>query len=275
MKELFNKYKNDFKLFFLEVKNKDTRKKQIANILTMSRLLAPIVILPAMFTGHLYLSFAMMSLFALTDAFDGYFARKYNAVSNFGKDLDAFTDKIFAITLIVPMIMTQPLVWINLLFETIISSIIIYSKYKNNEPRTIKIGKIKTISLSLAIILSYLSLLVPINSLVINFSLITTSILQLITSYEYINIHRKKENLKKSKIENKDIKISDADNNTNPDLTKQELLNLQVKIKNIKMKQQILKTAIQEQNLVEEVEINQTEKTKVKKMWFASHFNFS
>ena len=79
-------------------------KKQIANILTLSRFFSPFVLLPLYYLNKTTLFIIMIIIFCLTDTFDGYFARRYNAVSQFGKYLDAVVDKIFAATLLIPVL---------------------------------------------------------------------------------------------------------------------------------------------------------------------------
>ena len=99
-KEL-KKVKNDFKTGNI--------KKQIANILTASRLLAPFILIPLMYFQKLKLFVIVIIFFALTDTFDGYFARKYEAVSKLGAYLDAVVDKVFALSLLTPIIINSTL----------------------------------------------------------------------------------------------------------------------------------------------------------------------
>ena len=68
--------------------------KNIANFFTIFRiLLAPIFFI--FFIEKLYISAFLCFLIAsITDALDGYLARKYNIISNFGKFYDPLADKI-------------------------------------------------------------------------------------------------------------------------------------------------------------------------------------
>ena len=144
---------NDFKSFKTDLKNKNY-KKQIANILTSIRLLSPFILIPLFYFNKLKIAFIMIIIFALTDTFDGYFARKYNAISTFGKYLDAFVDKVFALTILISLIIKTViynnnfyLIIITIILELIISCINLYSFFKELKPSSTKWGKTKTIFL--------------------------------------------------------------------------------------------------------------------------------
>jgi len=67
----------------------------LINILTLSRiLLAAIIFLLLMSPDGYLLALVLFFLAGVTDYFDGYLARKYNAVSNLGEVLDPIADKI-------------------------------------------------------------------------------------------------------------------------------------------------------------------------------------
>jgi CDP-diacylglycerol--glycerol-3-phosphate 3-phosphatidyltransferase len=65
------------------------------NLLTLSRIfLAAIIFLLLMSPDDYLLAFILFFLAGITDYFDGYLARKYNAVSQLGEILDPIADKI-------------------------------------------------------------------------------------------------------------------------------------------------------------------------------------
>ena len=65
------------------------------NILTLSRIfLAAVIFLLLMSPDSYLLAFILFILAGMTDYFDGYLARKYNAVSKLGEILDPIADKI-------------------------------------------------------------------------------------------------------------------------------------------------------------------------------------
>lgn len=65
------------------------------NILTLSRIfLAALIFILLISPDGYFLAFLLFLLAGVTDYFDGYLARKYNAVSQFGEILDPIADKI-------------------------------------------------------------------------------------------------------------------------------------------------------------------------------------
>lgn len=155
MKELIVDFINEFKEQVISIK-KDDIKKQIPNILTFSRALAPFIIIPTVLFGKITLAIIELVFFAITDFLDGRLARKYNCVTSFGVKLDAICDKLFAFAVIIPAIFKYPVLTINLALEICISYINMLSELKNNHPRSNFIGKVKTVFLSITLILSYI-----------------------------------------------------------------------------------------------------------------------
>ena len=85
-------------------------KRNIPNILTTVRLfMVPIFVWAfwhpdALFSGR-WLAFAISVAAALTDYVDGYLARKYNAISAYGKLFDPVADKLMTIAVVVCFMM--------------------------------------------------------------------------------------------------------------------------------------------------------------------------
>ena len=74
-----------------------TTKMTLANSITVGRIvLVPIflVILLTEMENKEILAFLVFLLASITDAFDGYFARKYNQITELGKFLDPLADKL-------------------------------------------------------------------------------------------------------------------------------------------------------------------------------------
>ena len=196
-KKMWAKARADIKKCISDLKHKETRKRQIPNLLTASRMFAPLFIVPAALSGNFILATLMTIGFAATDGLDGYFARKYNAISEFGKDLDPFCDKIFAGGLILPLIYFYPLLAINLGLEAIISRINYTSKVKGNIPRTNLIGKIKTGTLSLLLIAGYVSHTHIIPEYILSSLIATTAGFQAITASLYYKTYKEIEEQKR------------------------------------------------------------------------------
>ena len=199
-------YKKYIKDALSDLKNPKTMYKQIPNLLTLSRVLAPIVIIPLALTGNIIGSVIAASLFASTDFFDGLIARKLNITSELGRELDAVSDKVFSLGLVFPLALQNPIFFINILFECIIGSINLTAKCKGFEPRTVFVGKVKTFALSISIILGYLNSFIEISPNLLMGTLFATTILQTVTTSSYLNITLKKsiekeKNQRKEKVE--------------------------------------------------------------------------
>lgn len=188
-KEKFKENWKDFKIqgkqCIKELLNKETRKKQIPNMFTASRLLAPFFIIPVALCGNIILTAVFSIIFALTDAADGFYAKKFKATSEFGRKLDPITDKVFAGSLLIPLIFNNPLTIITFILEGVIALINTTSQFSENNPYTVSIGRIKTAFLYSTIVLSYISLAIRINPSIINYFVGATTLLQGITAYQY------------------------------------------------------------------------------------------
>lgn len=195
-------YLSEINSCICDLKTKGKRKKQIPNILTASRIIAPIFIIPCAFFSSLPITIGVAGVFALTDMFDGVLARKLHATSNFGKELDPIADKIFACGLIIPLIPYNPIIIINLLLETVISAINLKSKLKENDPKTNMLGKIKTWSLSSLMVVNYCSLFFSLSSTISSILIAVTSILQVSTSIKYFKDDKLKDIKKNEIVEN-------------------------------------------------------------------------
>ena len=69
----------------------------VPNMLTVFRILLTPVFVYLLFTNFLYSNFYALLIFVLasvTDAYDGYYARKYDVESEIGNFLDPLADKI-------------------------------------------------------------------------------------------------------------------------------------------------------------------------------------
>lgn len=76
----------------------------LPNKLTMLRIILIPVFIIVLMTGHYYISAIIFILASTTDALDGYIARKYNLVTNFGKIMDPLADKMLVLSALVCLV---------------------------------------------------------------------------------------------------------------------------------------------------------------------------
>ena len=67
--------------------------KHIPNLLTMLRFVLIPFIVGYLSEGNYILAFVFLTLSAITDVLDGFIARKFNFITNFGKLIDPLADK--------------------------------------------------------------------------------------------------------------------------------------------------------------------------------------
>ena len=83
----------------------------LANRITIGRLLIPIVFLPILMADFQYAKLIALCLFlvgTLSDWLDGYIARKYNMTSDFGRLMDPLADKILVAAALISFIALVP-----------------------------------------------------------------------------------------------------------------------------------------------------------------------
>ena len=182
-------------------------KKYIPNLVTITRIISCICGATLFTLGNIPLAIASYVYGAVSDAFDGFLARKLNAVSETGKKLDAVSDKIFALSLLIPsIILGNYLMILPLILESAISTINIYSNNKYHKTHTEKIGKFNTIVLFPTMILGLA--IVEVTNLVTAFIplLIASVTLQIGSILAY------NEQLKRYRKEDKEIKNNTFNN---------------------------------------------------------------
>lgn len=194
MKEFWIYFINNIKIVISDLRSKDKerRRKQIPNLLTIIRgFLAPFTIIPAVLTNHIYLAFGLITFCGLTDCFDGWYARNFNAQSEFGADLDAICDKLFVLTLAFPLAFEYTS-WIVLILilELIISIINSHYRLKGIDARSSLIGKAKTVILDCSIALCYFDYIISIPDLAITIATVLTNIMQVVCIVGYVVKYR-------------------------------------------------------------------------------------
>ncbi len=134
--------------------------KHVPNILTIIRFLLIPIIIFYVFTGNYIFAFVFFTISGLTDIADGFIARKFNLVSNFGKLMDPLADKLTQIATLTSLVLTNIIpIWILLIVllkEFIMicgasflygKDVVVYSKWY---------GKLATVLFYIAIVISLL-----------------------------------------------------------------------------------------------------------------------
>jgi CDP-diacylglycerol--glycerol-3-phosphate 3-phosphatidyltransferase len=122
----------------------------LPNILTTLRLILIFPIIYLFYRSFFSFSFFLFLFSSLTDFFDGYFARKYNVVSDYGKCMDQISDKLIICSLLIMFVnlnIANVYVVIFIIFrEILVSGLREFYALKNqfNIPVS-NIGKIKTV----------------------------------------------------------------------------------------------------------------------------------
>lgn len=168
-------------------KDKNRIKRQIPNILTLTRgIISPILIVISIMINSIEMSFIVILMSALTDCFDGWYARKYNYVSEFGALIDTICDKIFTLCIILPIFNYDFKIFTFIItMEIIISLINGYRKLSGKKTKSSIAGKIKTVFLDGSMVICYLSYLINIERVIVDLTLYITVFLQVITIIGY------------------------------------------------------------------------------------------
>ena len=155
----YNEDKQKYKIAVKEEKNYIKKLKLITpNLLTKSRILAPFILFPSAIAHNFTISTIMVIILALTDCFDGGLARKWHVTSRYGQKLDAISDKLFAIGISLPILLTNPiLITSTVILEFVIGFININSYLKGKNPKSTFLGKFKTIILYFLLSIIYLT----------------------------------------------------------------------------------------------------------------------
>lgn len=159
----------------------------LPNRLTMARfiLAIPFIYFLQESTGNLIFRIISLVIFvvaSLTDFFDGYIARKYNLITDFGKIMDPLADKILVISALVVFVQLEYIpAWMSIIVlarEFLISGIRILAAAKGEVIAAGNLGKYKTTSQMIVVIIALL--IGPITVNIMNTKYTITEILMLI-----------------------------------------------------------------------------------------------
>ena len=171
----------------------------LANKLTMLRILMiPVFIAVLVYSKdrdivYRYIALGIFIIASATDALDGYVARKYNMITDFGKLMDPLADKILVSSALIILIelgnISSWVVNIVIAREFIISGIRLIATEKNIIIAASPLGKLKTVSQMLSVILMLLS--IEAISFITDISVWLMCILSVVSLLDYIIKNKK------------------------------------------------------------------------------------
>ena len=171
----------------------------LANKLTMLRILMiPVFIAVLVYSKdrdivYRYIALGIFIIASATDALDGYVARKYNMITDFGKLMDPLADKILVSSALIILIelgnISSWIVSIVIAREFIISGIRLIATEKNIIIAASPLGKLKTVSQMLSVILMLLS--IEAISSITDISIWLMCILSVVSLLDYIIKNKK------------------------------------------------------------------------------------
>jgi len=130
----------------------------LPNRITLSRIPLMFLVVWLMnqqWTGAATLAFALFIIAAVGDWLDGYIARKQKLLSTFGKFMDALTDKIFVIGIMIAFVELQvlPIYWVLIVLcrEFLISGMRMMAAAKGVIVAAERGGKTKTLTQLIAV----------------------------------------------------------------------------------------------------------------------------
>ena len=146
-------------------------KKYIPNILTSSRILLTPVFLYFLFSDFSHSKLIALLVFmvaSITDAFDGFYARKYNLITKFGTFFDPLADKLLVLSafygfMFIPILDTEVKLWMIILIsfrDVVVTLLRMIMEHKGMTMVTSRVSKMKTVLQisTITFILTYLIL---------------------------------------------------------------------------------------------------------------------
>ena len=174
--------------------------KNLPNVLTISRivLLAPLLLMIYLPNDKLNsISVILFILIALTDFFDGFFARRQNITSEFGKMLDPIADKLLVVGVLIVLMIKGTIEDLSILpalliifREIFISGLREFAANRNTQASidVSQVGKLKTAIQMLSLLLILSSLVLKNLIILLNIGIIflwISMLLALISGYKY------------------------------------------------------------------------------------------
>lgn len=140
--------------------------KQLPNILTISRIVLAVFFLLVVFQ-HTAASIVLATLIflaaALTDYYDGYFAKRQSGITNFGKIMDPIADKVLILAAFYSLMemgwVSAWMFWVILAREAGITIFRIIAMFQGKVLAAERQGKIKTVAQMTTIIAMFVTMI--------------------------------------------------------------------------------------------------------------------
>jgi CDP-diacylglycerol--glycerol-3-phosphate 3-phosphatidyltransferase len=148
---------------------------------------------------------------SITDFIDGYFARKYNQVTDFGKMIDAIADKVLVNSILIILASTgfisAIIAVIIVVRDIVVNSIKMVAGSKGNVVAAIKTGKLKTacLMIGIALTLFYNLPFELLNLRVADAFLVVATILSIISAIQYYVMNKKYISMKSETVDKIEI----------------------------------------------------------------------
>ncbi|WP_126993393.1 CDP-diacylglycerol--glycerol-3-phosphate 3-phosphatidyltransferase [Thermosipho globiformans] len=122
----------------------------VPNFITWARVVLTAIIVFLLLNGFYLSAFILFLIASISDYFDGYFARKLNQVTNFGKIFDQMSDKILITSILIVFVQLGLVpAWILVVIvfrDTLVSTVRMAAAYGNKVIAANYFGKLKTVS---------------------------------------------------------------------------------------------------------------------------------
>ena len=181
-------------------------KKMLPNIITISRIVSLILGFIFFIKDNILISLILYVYGAVSDMIDGYLARKLDAYSKLGQYLDAISDKLYFLSLIIILLLNKKyLIIIPFIMEIIISIINYLIIKKNKKVFTERVGKFKTTLFMITLILGIISIKIYSFMYPYIVFLVLTIYFHIETIFDYINQYNGNSSEKKVSFKGKSI----------------------------------------------------------------------
>ena len=181
-------------------------KKMLPNIITISRIVSLILGFIFFIKDNILISLILYVYGAVSDMIDGYLARKLDAYSKLGQYLDAISDKLYFLSLIIILLLNKKyLIIIPFIMEIIISIINYLIIKKNKKVFTERVGKFKTTLFMITLILGIISIKIYSFMYPYIVFLVLTIYFHIETIFAYINQYNGNSSEKKVSFKGKSI----------------------------------------------------------------------